>query len=179
MAELTTIARPYAEAVFELAEQSGTLAQWSQMLAVMARVAQHPDVLGFIGDPKVADAQRARVFLDLCGEGLTAEARNFVQLLLDNGRLALLPQIHELFERQKNEREGVVDAEINTAFALDDAQLQGLVAELEGRFKRKVRPQVTVDKELIGGVKVIIGDTVIDGSVRGKLADMSAALLAV
>jgi F-type H+-transporting ATPase subunit delta len=179
MAEPTTIARPYAEAVFKLAEQAGTLAQWSQMLAAMAQVARHPDMLALIGDPKVSDTQRSGIFLALCGEGVTPEAKNFVQLLLENRRLQLLPEIAQLFDDQKNEREGVVDARISTAFELDAGQLQSLVADLQRRFKRRINPQVRVDRSLIGGAKIVIGDTVIDGSVRGKLADMSAALLKV
>jgi F-type H+-transporting ATPase subunit delta len=177
MAEPTTVARPYAEAVFKLAEQAGTLAQWSLMLAAMAQVARHPDMLALIGDPKVSDTQRSGIFLALCGEGVTPEAKNFVQLLLENRRLQLLPEIAQLFDDQKNEREGVVDAQISTAFELDAGQLQSLVADLERRFKRRVNPQVRVDRSLIGGAKIVVGDTVIDGSVRGKLADMSAALL--
>jgi F-type H+-transporting ATPase subunit delta len=110
---------------------------------------------------------------------LTEEARNFVKLLLDNGRLELMPEIAELFEQQKNEREGVVDADISTAFELDPVQLQSLVADLQRRFKRRVNPHVRIDKTLIGGVQIVVGDTVIDGSVRGKLAGMSAALLKV
>jgi len=179
MPEPITIARPYAEAVFKLAEQSTTLAQWSQMLATMAQVAGHPEMRTLIGDPKLGDAQRASIFLSLCGDGLTQEARNFAQLLLDNGRLALLPEISQLFEQHKNEREGVVDADISTAFELDQGQLQSLVADLERRFKRRVNPHVRVDQTLIGGVKIVVGDTVIDGSVRGKLAGLSAALLKV
>ncbi|HEY7760530.1 MAG TPA: F0F1 ATP synthase subunit delta [Burkholderiales bacterium] len=179
MPEPITVARPYAEAVFDLAAQAGALAQWSQELEAMARVAQQPDMLRLIADPKVSDEQRARIFLELCGEGVTPEARNFVALLLANNRLALLPEIRELFEQHKNEREGVVEAQISSAFALDDAQLRSLVADLERRFSRRVDAHVTVDRELIGGVKIVVGDTVIDGSVRGKLAGMSAALLKV
>ena len=166
-------------AVSGLAEQAGALAQWSQSLEVMARVAQHPDMLMLIGDPQVSDEQRSQIFLELCGEGVTPEARNFVTLLLANNRLALLPEIRELFEQQKNDREGVVDAQISSAFPLDDDQLRSLVSDLERRFARRVNPHVTVDRELIGGVMIVVGDTVIDGSVRGKLAGMSAALLKV
>ena len=179
MAEPITIARPYAEAVFKLADQAGSLAQWSQTLTAMAQVARDPDMLALIADPKVSDAQRASIFLALCGDGLTQEARNFVPLLLENGRLQLLPEIAELFEQQKNEREGVVDAEISSAFELDAAQLQSLVADIERRFKRRVNAQVRIDPSLIGGAKIVVGDTVIDGSVRGRLAGMSAALLKV
>ena len=179
MPEPATVARPYAEAVFELAAQAGALAPWSQALEAMARVAQHPDMLRLIADPKVSDEQRARIFLELCGEGVMPEARNFVALLLANDRLALLPEMRQLFEQHKNEREGVVEARISSAFPLDQAQLRSLVADLERRFSRRIDPHVTLDRELIGGVKIVVGDTVIDGSVHGKLAGMSAALLKV
>jgi F-type H+-transporting ATPase subunit delta len=179
MPEPITIARPYAEAVFKVAEQAGALAVWSRALEVMAQVARHPDMRRLIADPQVSDAQRKQIFLELCGEDLAVEAGNFVTLLLANDRLALLPEIRELFEQHKNEREGLVEAQISSAFPLDEGQLRNLVTDLERRFSRRVEPHVTLDRELIGGVKIVVGDTVIDGSVRGKLAGMSAALLKV
>jgi F-type H+-transporting ATPase subunit delta len=97
-------------------------------------------------------------------------------VLIENGRLATLPEIRELYEELKNAREGVVEALITSAYPLDSGQLSTLVAELEQRFKRKVRPQVNVDAALIGGVRMQVGDEVIDGSVRGKLAAMAVAL---
>ena len=109
---------------------------------------------------------------------LSAEAKAFIHLLIEYDRLTLLPEIFAQFETLKNEREGVVDAQITTAFPLEGAQLANLVADLEKRFKRKINPQVSIDRELIGGVRVVIGDEVIDGSVRGKLNAMAAGLLA-
>ena len=102
-----------------------------------------------------------------------------MRVLIENGRVGVLPEVRDLFVALKHEREGVVDADIASAFPLDDAQLATLVNELEARFKRKVKPNVAVDKELIGGIKVVVGDEVIDGSVRGKLAVMAAALAKV
>jgi F-type H+-transporting ATPase subunit delta len=176
MAETTTIARPYAEAIFGLADKSGALEKWSRALALMAAAAAHPDVRALIGDPKVSPEQLYGLFVSLAGGDLPVEAQNFVRVLIANDRLTLLPQMRELFERLKHEREGVVEAEIRTAFPMDKGQLQGLVADLERRFKRKIEPQVTVDKELIGGARIAVGDEVIDGSVRGKLEDMASAL---
>ena len=176
MAETATIARPYAEAVFGLADKTGTLAKWSPLLAAMASAAAHPEVRRVIGDPKVSEEQLYGLFVSLAGAEIPAEAQNLVRVLIANDRLTLLPEIRMLFDELKNEREGVVEAEIRTAFPRANGQLESLVSDLERRFKRKVRPHVTVDQELIGGVRIAVGDEVIDGSVRGKLADMSSAL---
>jgi F-type H+-transporting ATPase subunit delta len=176
MAEVTTIARPYAEAIFQLADKSNALAAWSATLGRMAEVAQHPDVLTCIGNPNLTGRQLTALFLSLCGDGVSAEAKNFVSLLVENRRLALLPQIRDLFEQSKHEREGVLDVQVVSAFPLDDYQLGNVVGHLESKYRRKVSAQVTIDKELIGGVKIVIGDEVIDGSVRGKLEHMRAVL---
>ena len=176
MAEVATVARPYAEAVFGLAEKAGALAKWQEMLATMAQVAAHPEMRGWIANPKLGAKQLYDLFMSACAGDLPMELRNFVRVLIENDRLVLLPGIHAQFLDLKNAHEGVVEAEIRTAFRLDNAQLSGLVADLERRFKRRVQPHVTLDKELIGGVRVTAGDEVIDASVRGRLEDMAAAL---
>ena len=178
MAENATLARPYAEAVFRLADAGGTLAAWSGALRNLAQVAAHPDMQECLAKYDLTSVQLQELFLSLCPGDLSAEAKNFVQLLIEYDRLTLLPEIFRQFETLKNEREGVVDAQITTAFALESAQLAGLVADLEKRFKRRINPQVSIDRELIGGVRVVVGDEVIDGSVRGKLNAMAAGLLA-
>jgi F-type H+-transporting ATPase subunit delta len=176
MAEIATLARPYAEAVFRLADGSGRLAAWSGTLARMAQVAAHPDMQACIGNPSLGSDQLYGLFASLSGE-LDAEAQNLLRVLVANDRLLLLPEINVMFEALKNEREGVVDAQIATAFEIQGDQLASLVGDLEKRFRRKINPQVTVDKDLIGGVRVVVGDEVIDGSVRGKLSAMQAGLL--
>ena len=176
MAETATIARPYAEAVFGLADADGTLAKWSQMLARAAEIARNPDMLETMGNPGLTAGQLYGLFASLLGEVLFAESQNFIKVLIENRRLAVLPEIRGLFEELKNEREGVVEARIVSAFALDTASLEGLVADLQKRFGCSIQPSVSVDAELIGGVCVQVGDEVIDGSVRGKLAAMVAAL---
>jgi len=176
MAEAVTIARPYAEAVFALADAGGALAKWSQALAAMSAVAANADVRAAVGNPNLTPDQVYGLFAAATGD-LATEMQNLVRVLIENGRLGQLPEIRDIFEALKNEREGVVDALITSAFPLDKRQLAELVADLEGRFKRKVKPQVNVDPGLIGGVRMQVGDEVIDGSVRGKLAAMSAALM--
>jgi F-type H+-transporting ATPase subunit delta len=177
MAEIATLARPYAEAVFRLADTGGTLAVWSATLGTLANAAGNADMQACLSNYDLNEAQLQSLFMSLSPGGLSAEAKNFVQLLIENDRLTLLPEIFAQFETLKNEREGVVDAQIVSAYALDAAQLSGLVAGLEKRFKRKINPAVSVDKDLIGGVRVVVGDEVIDGSVRGKLAAMGTGLL--
>jgi F-type H+-transporting ATPase subunit delta len=176
MAETATIARPYAEAAFALADAQGALGRWSQMLAAMAQVAAHPEVRAATGNPNLGADQIYALFAGACGD-LTLEAQNLLRLLIENDRLGVLPEIHGIYEELKNEREGVVDALITTARPLEPSQLEELVAAIEARVGRKVKPRVEVDAELIGGARVQVGDEVIEGSVRGKLDAMATALL--
>jgi F-type H+-transporting ATPase subunit delta len=178
MAEPSTVARPYAEAVFRLADASGALGKWSEMLAELALVAQDERVGAAIEDPKLSEAQVSGMFIAILSGKLTAEAENFVRVLAENHRLELLPLIHEQFEALKNEREGVVEAQVQSAFELTEAQVKDLVQRLEKKTGRKVRTEVRIDKDLIGGVKLVIGDKVIDGSARAQLAALETALKA-
>lgn len=175
MAEATTIARPYAEAVFRLADQTNALPAWSTMLDTMTQVATNPDMQACIGNPRIARAHVVDWFLAACKD-LSEEARNFVRLLAENGRLPVLPEIRVSYEQLKNERERVLEAQVHTAFPLDEAQKAALVADLEKKFGRRINATIELDPELIGGVKVVVGDKVIDASVRARLAAMSAAL---
>lgn len=178
MAEIATIARPYAEAVFAMADKAGDLAGWSQRLGSLAAITAHADVRALIGNPKLHGAQLVELVTSLAQGALPAEAKTLVQTLVANGRLAALPEVAAQFETLKNERESRVDAQITSAFELPPAELHNLVADLERRFKRKVHASVAVDRELIGGARVVVGDEVIDGSIRGKLAAMANALTA-
>ena len=178
MAEPSTVARPYAEAAFKLGDQAGTLAAWSEMLGALALVAQDARVRAAIGDPNLSDAQVAGLFISVLAGKLSGEGENFVRVLAENKRLGLLPEIRQQFEALKNEREGVVEAEVQSAFELSDAQVQDLVQRLERKTGRKVRARVAVDRELIGGVKIVLGDKVIDGSARAQLGALETALKA-
>lgn len=175
MAENVTLARPYAEAAFQLARANSALGPWQQALDRMAAVAADAQMLECISNPRLLSSQVAQLFLDVAGS-LSAEQQNFVRLLVDNDRLQVLPEISELFVELKNGQEGVQEAHIGSAFPLDDATLKNLVAEMEARFKCKIQAKVSLAPELIGGVRIAVGDQVIDASVRGKLAAMATAL---
>lgn len=176
MAEPATIARPYAEAAFRLAKDGNALPAWSDKLAFIAAVYQDPQMQAAIGNPKVTAHDVEGLMLAICGERIDGPARNLIQLLVHNRRLALLPQIREQFEKLKLEDEGKLDAKISSAYPLDDAQCNQVVNLLSSRFKRKINAIVTVDPELIGGIKVEVGDKVWDASVRGRLQSMAANL---
>lgn len=177
MAEIATIARPYAEALFRVA-RSGNLSAWSDLVSEMAQVAAHPDVKALAQNPNVSDQQMVDLFLSALKSPVGAEARNFVGMLVQNGRLTLMPEIAAQFHLLKNAQEGAADAVIASAFELSEGQLKELVATLEKRFGRKLNPTVVVDKSLIGGVRVVVGDEVFDTSVRAKLQQMHVALAA-
>ena len=176
MAENVTIARPYAEAVFKLAKDRNTLDKWSQMLAFLEVVVQEPQVQSIIGNPNFSAEKIESLLLGICGEKIDGTGRNLVQVLARNDRLLLLPAIRMLFEQRKAEQEGVLEAKISSAFPMSDEQIRQLVSGLEGKYKRRVVAQVSVDPELIGGVKITAGDEVLDATVRGKLETMRAAL---
>lgn len=175
MAEIATVARPYAEALFRVA-QAGNLAAWSDLVSEMAQVGGNADVLAYARNPKVSDSDIAATIQSLLKSPLTPEANNFLNMLLANGRIELLPEIGAQFALLKNSAEGAADADIISAFELSAAQVTELVATLEKKFSRKLNPNVTVDPSLIGGVRVVVGDEVLDTSVRAKLQQMRTAL---
>ena len=181
MAEIATIARPYAEALFRVAKAgsgSTSLNAWSGLVAEMAQVAAHPDVQALAQNPKMSDQMVADTLLAAVKSPMNAEAKNFISMLVENGRVTLLPEIGAQFLALKNAEEGAADAAITSAFELSPAQIADLLATLEQRFGRKLNPTVAVDSTLIGGVRVVVGDEVLDTSVRAKLQKMHTALTA-
>ena len=177
MAELATIARPYAEAVFRVA-QPAKLNAWAEILSEMAQVAAVPAFREIAGDPRLARTQVADVFLSSIKSSIDDEARNFVSMLVENGRLSLLQEIEHQFRELKNAFESTADAQIVSAFPMTDEQVRDLVAALEKKFGRKLNASVSVDASLIGGVRVTVGDEVLDSSVSARLAHMQTVLAA-
>jgi F-type H+-transporting ATPase subunit delta len=176
MAESLTIARPYAEAAFKLARDANALPQWSDALARLASVASNGAARDLIGNPRVSGEQLASLVADVAGT-LSPEQHNFVQLLSSNERLSVLPEIVGHFEALKNASEGVIDAHIDSAYPLSEQQVAEVIATLQAKYGRKVKADVHVDPELIGGISIRIGDEVHDTSVRGKLAQLADALM--
>lgn len=176
MSELSTLARPYAEAVFRLAQGEGALAGWSERLATLSAIAADVQMAELIADPFVDPARTAQLILDVAGAGLGEQGANFVHVLAENKRLALLPEIASRYEALRAEAEGTLEATITSAQALTPQQIDELVRALEAKFRRTVSARVTVDPDLIGGAVIAIGDQVLDGSVKGRLQRMAFAL---
>ena len=176
MAELSTLARPYAKAAFEYAEAEGWLNSWETMLATAARLSLQEKVAGLLASPAMTADQQAEAVIGLCGDEITPQLGNFLHLLAENKRLTLLSHISEQFSAMKAQRESTVDVEITTAFDLNPLETEILAKALSDKLQRSVNVQSEVDKDLLGGVVVRAGDLVIDGSVRGKLAKLSEAI---
>ncbi|HRO60477.1 MAG TPA: F0F1 ATP synthase subunit delta [Burkholderiaceae bacterium] len=175
MAESLTIARPYAEAAFKLASETNSLPSWSEALARLAVVADTEIALELVGNPRLSIEQVAGLIADAAGQ-LSAEQQRFVQVLAENERIPVLPDIASAFETLRNAHEGVLDAQISSAYPLTEQQVADIVATLAERHGRQVKATVRVEPELIGGVSIRIGDQVVDASVRGKLAQMASAM---
>lgn len=176
MAELTTLARPYAKAAFEFAQNQNKLTEWSAMLGLASAVSVDETVQQVLRVPRMTGDEKANTFVEVCGDKLDAKVQNFIHLLAENDRLLLLPEITELFELFKAEQEKSVDVEVTSAFALNNEQKDKLAKVLSARLSREVRLHATEDASLIGGVVIRAGDLVIDGSVRGKIAKLAEAL---
>lgn len=176
MSELSTLARPYAEAVFRMAQGESDLAGWSSRVHSLAMIVADAQVAALITDPAVSADRVAGLVIDVAGPGLGERGANFVKVLAENDRLSLLPEIGSQFDALKANAEGTLDATITSAQPLTQAQTDDLVAGLKAKFKRAVNVQVAVDPELIGGAVIAIGDQVIDGSVKGRLQHMAFAL---
>lgn len=176
MAELTTLARPYAKAAFEYAHQANDLNGWSSMLALAAAVATHENMAKFLASPVTTAQDKAKTFIDICGDDLTANGQNFITNLSVNKRLGLLPEIYALFENLKAQLQKSVEVQVASAFELSKEQQDKLAQVLGARLNCEVSVESSVDQSLLGGVVIRAGDTVIDGSVRGRLAKLAEAM---
>lgn len=176
MAEKITAARPYAQAVFELAQAQGDLKRWSEMLARAVSAVSDDTLRQLIGHPRVPGTKLVELMLAACGDGLNESGQNFIRLLIENGRLALLPEIALLYEVSRAEAEGVLKVQVTSAYPLSAEEERTIAAALKARMKREISLSSAVDKDLLGGAVIRSGDRVIDGSVRSRIAKLAQVL---
>ena len=176
MAELATIARPYAEALFQ--SSTNDLNGTTQWLDALAGVAGNPQLLQFAGNPKVGNQQVFDVVSDVARVQLPPAGQNFLRAIIENGRLAALPEVAQQFREMKNAQSGSSDAVVYSAFPIAAGQLGAVAQALETRFGRKLNVTVQEDPSLIGGIRVVVGDEVLDTSVKARLEQMKVALTA-
>jgi F-type H+-transporting ATPase subunit delta len=178
MAEISTIARPYAVAAYKLGREQKSLAKWSEMLGFASAVSSDAQMQAYIQNPKVVSTELQATFLKVCGDKLNEQGQNLIKVLVEYGRMSILPAITEAFEELKALDEGTLDAQIIAAAKPSAAEVKDLVKRLETKFGKKIEANVSVDSELIGGIKIIVGDTVIDASVKGQLQNLAYTLSA-
>lgn len=176
MANVTTLARPYAKAAFQFALETASLPLWSDMIALLSEVAGQEKMQKVLASPALSAEQQAQIFIDVCGEALNDSCQSLVKVLAKNKRLKLLPEISQLFEILKADAEKRVDVEISSAVSIDSDLEQQLADALRKKLNRDVRISVAIDKNLIGGVVIRAGDTVIDNSLRGRLTKLAEAM---
>ena len=176
MAELKTVARPYAKAAFEVAREQGQVAEWANMLSILATATVEPKLAVALQNPAFSAQEKAAALAEVCNEVITEQGKAYLLSLAENKRLSLLPAISELFEQFKLNYEKAVDVVVTSAFALTVEQEQTLAASLSTKLDRSVNLTSETDASLIGGVVIRTGDLIIDGSVRGKLAKLAEAI---
>lgn len=175
--DIANAARPYAKAVFEVAEQQQRFDDWSARLEFWGAVVANPEMRKRLRSPQVSQDEKAGMLEEVARDGMDDESRRFIRLLADNNRLDLLPDIHTHYEALRRDAEGEVEASVVSAFELDDGQRERIANALGERLKRRIRLTSEVDRELIGGAIVRAGDLVIDGSVRGRIDRMTTRIV--
>ena len=178
MAEISTIARPYAVASYRLAKEKKALVKWSEMLSFASAIVNNPQMSAYIHDPKVVSSELQAAFLKVCGDQLNENGQNLIKVLIEYGRLSILPSITHAFEELKAQDEGTLEAQIIAASKPSATETKDLIKKLEAKFGKKIEATVFVDLELIGGIKIIVGDTVIDASVKNQLQNLAYTLTA-
>jgi F-type H+-transporting ATPase subunit delta len=176
MSENNTIARPYAQAIFELAREHNGYTTWSDALGFLSAVASDHQMKAVLDSPRLTEQMLTDLFLEICGDQVDEAGKNFVRLLAENRRLAVLPEIAELYEEMRRVGEGVVRGQVISAYPVSEQQQQQIAAALRARLGREVELEWATDESLIGGAIVRAGDLVIDGSVQGKLNRLANVL---
>ncbi len=176
MAELATLARPYAQAAYNFAQKSDSLPQWSDALHTAASVTADASFSGLIGDPRLSNDKLCQLLVEIGGDGFTDHIKNFLGTIVENGRLKLLPEVAQEFDKLRNIAENRIEVEVVSAYVVKKDQQTLLIAALEKRFGKQVVLTTRTDKSLIGGLIIRAGDEVIDGSVLGGLNQLATQL---
>jgi len=176
MTELATLARPYAEAAFKRSKETGNADTWANSLQFLSALMENVDLAAIVKNPRVSKESIQQLLLDICQDQVDSEANNLLKLLIQNGKLQILPNISALYEEYKANDEGYVNVDLFSAYALSKTEQSQYVAMLEKLLNKKVNAVVTVDKSLIGGILAKAGDKVVDGSVRGQLHQLAKRL---
>ena len=177
MAELTTVSRPYANAIFNLAKKERQLSAWSKMLGVLSGTAEDDRVKRLLESPEIANVVKAQRLIEVCSDELDDRGRRFLRVLAENNRLDLIAAITEQFEQLKAQEERILEVEVISAYVVSESEERNLKQALERKFEKEVILASRIDATLIGGAIIRAGDTVIDGSVRGKLDKLAESLL--
>ncbi|RUO75039.1 F0F1 ATP synthase subunit delta [Pseudidiomarina sediminum] len=175
MSELTTVARPYAKAAFDFALEQGAIEKWHEMIVFAAAVAKDEAMATFLSSAETLD-KKVEVFINVCGEQLDEKGQNFVRLMAENDRLKALPAVEKLYSEFRADYEREIAVDVTAAVELTQQQQDNLAQTLEKRFSRKVKLNCSVDAAIVSGLYIKAGDTVIDGTVRGKLERLTHAL---
>jgi len=176
MAELAALARPYAEAVFLMAEEKGSIDKWSDALEFLKLVMSDELISKFADNPKVSQAMLEKAMLDISKDQLDEEGLNLIKLLIKNDRLQLVSEVQEQYEIKKAQKSGELNVEITSAFPMSESDQKELVKSLSTAFGKQVKVSVEEDSSLIGGMIVRAGDKVIDGSVSGQIQQLAKQL---
>ncbi|MGB5706594.1 MAG: F0F1 ATP synthase subunit delta [Arenicellales bacterium] len=178
MSDLTNIARPYAQAVFELARDRDDFAGWGDQLALLANIAADRNMVELLKNPAFSNDQQISLVLDICGDKLSADGVNLIKLLVNNDRVNALPDIAVVYAEKRAEAESVIEADMITATPIDDSQRQAFSTALQSKLGRSIKLNFEVDEDLIGGAVIRAGDWVIDGSVKAQLEQLVGAVAA-
>lgn len=174
MLEKATIARPYAEAAFAQALEEGKLADWSVMLELLSMVVADDKMSSVISSPKLSSEQLYQFFIDICGDKLSQTGKNFTRILIDAERIGLVKNIFDIFEQKRTAAEGITEVDVISAYPLDEKQVSVISDAISKRLGKKVDINTEVDKDLIGGVIIRAGDSVIDASLQGRLKELNS-----
>lgn len=177
MAEKSTIARPYAQAAFDLAQEKGELKKWSEMLQLVAAITSDALMQDMISNPSIEREKVIDIIFGVCADKLNDSGKNFIKVLAENGRLNVVSEIAERYEQHRAEAEKTVEAEVTSAFPLSDSQIQQVTDALKKRLGREVNLVTKIDSSIVGGAVIRAGDMVIDGSVSGQLEKLATTLM--